>query len=99
MRSLIAIQRLWQKHLVLIFRDQSLSKNELVRFSARFGNLDEAPNDKFGQILIDGYPELAIISNVKEDGWPIGGLATLKRLGIPICPITKFLLKRAPYIP
>ena len=68
------IQRLWQKHLVLIFRDQSLSKNELVRFSARFGKLDEAPNDKFGQILIDGYPELAIISNVKEDGRPIGGL-------------------------
>ena len=69
-----AIQRLWQKHLVLIFRDQSLSNNALIRFSARFGKLDEAPNDKIGQILVDRCPELAIISNVEEDGRPIGGL-------------------------
>ena len=72
--SLDAIQRAWQTHLVLIFRNQSLSKRELVRFSSRLGVLDLAPNDRFGQMLVDGYPELAIISNIEEDGRPIGGL-------------------------
>ncbi len=72
--SLDAIQRAWQTYLVLIFRNQSLSKRELVRFSSRLGVLDLAPNDRFGQMLVDGYPELAIISNIEEDGRPIGGL-------------------------
>lgn len=69
-----AILDAWHQHLVLLFRDQSLSDRRLIDFSKIFGELEMAPPNKSGRHWIDGFPELACISNLKVDGQPIGSL-------------------------
>lgn len=76
--SIEAVRRAWREHLVLSIRDQDVSDADLVRFSACFGKLRPAP---LGEARMrgrsrspDGYPEVAIISNVVRDGLPIGSL-------------------------
>lgn len=74
------VRRAWWEHLVLSIRDQDISDADLVRFSAYFGKLRPAP---LGEARMrgrsrspDGYPEVAIISNVIRDGLPIGSLGS-----------------------
>ncbi|MBX3492168.1 MAG: TauD/TfdA family dioxygenase, partial [Parvibaculum sp.] len=38
-----AIQQAWYDHIVLLFRGQKLSDDDLIRFSRHFGELDIAP--------------------------------------------------------
>jgi taurine dioxygenase len=64
----------WRKHLVLIFRDQTLSPENLLDFARSFGTLDLAPPFDNQQSSLPGYPEIAVVSNVQEQGAPIGGL-------------------------
>ncbi len=64
----------WLEHLVLLVRGQALSDTDLIAFSRRFGDLDEAPIQESGQRFVDGMPELYIVSNVVENGEPIGSL-------------------------
>jgi taurine dioxygenase len=68
-----ALHQAWLEHLVIVFREQSLGDQDLVEFSARFGALDAVPVDKFGRKFTNGFPELTIISNLVENGQPIGG--------------------------
>jgi taurine dioxygenase len=69
-----AIHRAWLDHLVLLFRGQTLSDDELIAFSRRFGELDWAPIQETGRRFVEGHPELYVVSNVVEDGVPIGSL-------------------------
>ena len=69
---------LWNAHLVLLFRNQNLEPRQFVDFSRSFGDLDETPVDKDGKMMVDGIPELLIISNVEIDGEPLGSLGTLE---------------------
>ena len=62
------------KHMVLRFRNQSLSHDQLITFSRQFGELDMAPINLLGKPWVENYPELAVISNVKVDGQPVGSL-------------------------
>jgi len=71
-----AIHRAWLDHEVLLFRDQSLADADLVAFSRRFGGLDEAPVQETGRRFVDGYPEIYVVSNVVQDGVPIGSLGS-----------------------
>ena len=64
----------WMRHLVLRFRGQKLTKEQLLAFSARFGELDKAPINKKGEPWITGYPNLAVMSNIIVDGQPVGSL-------------------------
>ena len=64
----------WLDHGVLRFRGQRLGDADLVAFSRRFGDLDLAPVKGHGQAAVEGFPEVFIISNVIEDGVPIGSL-------------------------
>src|SRR3712207_3394867 len=59
-----AIHRAWLAHSVLLFRGQSLSDDDLVAFSRRFGDLDWAPVQENGRRFVDGKPEIYIVSNV-----------------------------------
>jgi len=68
------IHRAWLDHLVLLFRGQSLSDEELIAFSRRFGELDWAPVQENGRRFVDGHPELYVVSNVIENGVTIGSL-------------------------
>jgi len=69
-----AIHRAWLDHLVLLFRRQQLTDEDLTRFSRHFGNLDLAPIQETGRRFVDGYPEIYVVSNVIENGVPIGSL-------------------------
>lgn len=70
-----AIKRAWYAHDVLLFRDQRLSDDDLLSFSRHFGILDVAPNQGAGRKSPAGYPEVYIVSNVRDEkGEPIGAL-------------------------
>jgi taurine dioxygenase len=69
-----AIHRAWIDHLVLLFRGQTLSDDELIAFSRRFGDLDWAPIQETGRRFVEGRPEIYVVSNVIENGEPIGSL-------------------------
>ena len=67
------VKQAWDDHLVLRFRGQSLSDNDLMRFSRQFGELDWAPvaatND-----APEGREYIMVVSNVVENGQAIGQL-------------------------
>ena len=69
-----AIHRAWMDHLVLRFREQRLSDDQLMRFSRDFGALDGNPRHARaeGRAGNDGF--VNVISNVMENGKAIGGL-------------------------
>jgi len=69
-----AIHRAWVDHLVLLFRDQQLDDEDLIGFSRRFGKLDWAPVQETGRRFVEGHPEIYVVSNVVENGVPIGSL-------------------------
>jgi taurine dioxygenase len=71
-----AIRAAWVKHAVLLFRGQRLDDDELIAFSRRFGDLDWAPVQETGRRFVEGKPELYIVSNVVENGVPIGSLGS-----------------------
>jgi taurine dioxygenase len=69
-----ALKRAWHDHQVLLVRDQTLSDQDLVAFSRRFGDLDWAPVQETGRRFVEGMPEIYIVSNVTVNGEPIGSL-------------------------
>ena len=69
-----AIHRAWLDHLVLLFRNQTLDDEEMIAFSRRFGELDWAPVQETGRRFVEGHPEIYVVSNVIENGEPIGSL-------------------------
>jgi taurine dioxygenase len=69
-----AIHRAWIDNLVLLFRGQQLTDEDLIAFSRRFGKLDLAPIQETGRRFVEGYPEIYVVSNVIENGVPIGSL-------------------------
>jgi taurine dioxygenase len=68
------IHRAWLQHLVVRFRGQQLTDDDLIRFSRRFGELDWAPVQETGRRFVEGHPEIYVVSNVIENGAPIGSL-------------------------
>src|SRR5260370_20357478 len=64
----------WHDHLMLVFREQKLSDEDLTGFSRRFGELDCAPVQESGRRFVEGHPEIYVVSNVVENGVPIGSL-------------------------
>jgi taurine dioxygenase len=73
-RGFAAIHRAWLDHLVLLFRGQQLTDDDLIAFSRRFGALDFAPVQETGRRFVEGHPEIYVVSNVIENGEPIGSL-------------------------
>src|ERR1700712_1002515 len=69
-----ALKRAWHDHQVLLVRGQTLSDQDLIAFSRRFGDLDWAPVQETGRRFVDGLPEIYIVSNVTVNGEPIGSL-------------------------
>lgn len=67
------LRRTFLDHLVILIRGQSLNVPDLLAFGRRFGELSPAAPVHKGQKPRE-YPELAVISNVIENGEAIGGL-------------------------
>ena len=73
-RDFAVILGAWHDHLLLLFRKQELRDDDLVAFSKRFGELDWAPVQESGRRFVEGHPEIYVVSNVLENGVPIGSL-------------------------
>lgn len=56
-------------HHVLVFRDQRITPQQQIEFSRRFGRLQI---HVLHQFQLPGHPEILIVSNIKENGQPIG---------------------------
>jgi taurine dioxygenase len=86
-----AIKQAWSDHLVLRFRGQRLEDEQLMRFSAHFGELDWAPiiaasrvkirgEDRYVESAEEGRRYISIISNVIENGKAIGALGAYEAI-------------------
>jgi taurine dioxygenase len=64
------IRTVFEAHSVLVLRNQHrLSPEDHIAFSRRFGPLEIHVQQRF---LLPGHPEILIVSNVFENGQPIG---------------------------
>ena len=86
-----AIKRAWSDHLVLRFRGQHLDDDQLMRFSAYFGELDWAPviaasrakvpgEDRYVEGVEEGRRYISVISNIIEKGRAIGALGNYESI-------------------
>ncbi len=69
------INQSWDERLVLVFKKQNLDDYKLINFSKYFGELDPPGPNPYGITFLPEFPEINVISNVKnEQGTPIGNL-------------------------
>ena len=63
------IHRAHLDHHVLVFRDQRITPEQQIAFSRRFGPLQI---HVLHQFHLQGHPEILIVSNIVENGQPVG---------------------------
>jgi taurine dioxygenase len=61
----------WQEHLVILLRNQTLDEDAQVRFAETFGAPAKTTS---GRAFSLKHPSVMLISNIREDGKPIGAL-------------------------
>ena len=69
------IERAYNEHGVIFFRDQHITPPQQVAFTRRFGDIEV--NIFSERWSVPGSPEIVVVSNITEDGKPIG----IKRAG------------------
>jgi len=71
-----AIYQAWLEHLVLIFPEQKLEQEDLIRATGFFGEIGELsrPPKYFPKGYSKLLPGIMMISNIRENGEPIGAL-------------------------
>jgi len=71
-----AVYQAWLDHLVIIFPGQKLSQEDLLRATGYFGELGELsrPPKYFPKGYSSLLPGIMMISNIRENGEPIGAL-------------------------
>jgi taurine dioxygenase len=69
-----ALRKAWGEHLLLVYPDQSIDDDQLIAFTGLFGTLDPPGPNPYGGPILPAHPEINVISNVVEDGRPIGNL-------------------------
>ena len=68
--TLSAIRAAWVENTILLVRAQAhLRPEDLIGFARRLGELDEHDQPQY---CLPGYPEIALVSNVKEEGRFLG---------------------------
>src|SRR5690349_14300668 len=71
-RTFGEIERLFHDNIIVFFRNQRLSTEQQIAFSRRFGELEIHIVKKY---LLPGYPEILLVSNVKNAAGEHIGLA------------------------
>ena len=66
------IERAFHDNIVVVFRRQNLSNERHIEFSRRFGELEIHIIEKY---LLPGFPEILLISNIRDDRGEHIGLA------------------------
>ncbi len=67
-----AIHAAWLEHEVVVFKNQELTPEQHIDFSKRFGDLEVHISVDH---LLDGHPEIMMVSNKQEDGRYIGAVS------------------------
>src|ERR1700688_1672938 len=72
-----AIKQAWGEHLVLVFRGQSITQEQQLRFAAYFGELGDrkqAPEPLRGRTegIQQDHKKILLVTNIKVDGQAIG---------------------------
>ncbi len=72
-----AIKDAWAKHLVLVFRGQTITQDQQLRFASYFGELGnrkKAPEPLRGRAegIYQTNEKVLLVTNIKVDGKPIG---------------------------
>jgi taurine dioxygenase len=72
-----AIRDAWNRHLVLVFRGQTISQDDQLRFASYFGELGDRkkapePLRSRAEGVQQDNQKILLVSNVKVDGKPIG---------------------------
>ena len=69
----------WLGHILLVFRGQSLTAEDLVRLVRHFGKPvtsrklhQRSLEERGGTLLLNLPPEVTVVSNVKQEGKPVG---------------------------
>lgn len=68
------LKRALLEHLVVVVRGQPVSDPQLVALGKSFGELEPPGMSIIGKPYIDAYPDILVISNVLENGQPMGNL-------------------------
>ncbi|MGE0747245.1 MAG: TauD/TfdA dioxygenase family protein [Rhodospirillales bacterium] len=74
--TVAALVQAWTDHIVLLFRRPDLAQEDHLRFAGHFGRVGERPRPKgerpedFSRL----HPAFMLISNIRENGKPIGSL-------------------------
>src|SRR5262249_27048870 len=63
------IENAFDTYGVIVFRGQKLTPDEQISFSAKFGKLELYP---IGDFLLPGKPDIFVVSNIIENGKPVG---------------------------
>ena len=71
-RTFAEIERLFHDNIIVFFRDQRLSNEQHIAFSRRLGELEIHIVKKY---LLSGYPEILLVSNIKNAAGEHIGLA------------------------
>src|ERR1700675_1369477 len=69
--TVAAVVDAWHQHLVILFRNQSLSEDEQIRFAGHFGVLQQRgrPPEARNEASKLKHPELTmLVSNIRENG-------------------------------
>ena len=66
----------WHRHLVLRFRGQDITDDAFVAFALQFGRLHSAAGQEYGGKPANLHEAVELISNVVENGRPIGALGS-----------------------
>jgi len=75
--TVAAIKEAWGKHLVLVFRGQTISEEQQLRFASYFGDLGSRkkapePLRSRAEGIHQTNEKVLLVSNIKVDGAPIG---------------------------
>lgn len=70
--TLGAVKEAILEYLVIVFRDQKLNPDQHIAFSRNFGELEVHISVDH---LLDGYPEIMMVSNKQENGRYIGAVS------------------------
>jgi taurine dioxygenase len=72
--ALTRLRAVWLDHLVLRFRGQMLSDPQLLALSRQLGELDPPGPNPYGTPFNTAFPEINVISNIKDGERPLGNL-------------------------
>lgn len=74
--AIAELRQAWLDHIVLVMRGQELSQEQLIRFTTYFGKQGELsrPKEYRTKGHFDLLPGIMLISNIRENGEPIGAL-------------------------